>query len=339
MIKPGPQNSITDIEGIKVGNAQDETLKSGVSVLLCEAPMVASVAISGGGPGTRDTELLAPENTVDGVDALVLSGGSAFGLDAASGVQSWLREQGKGFAVGNMKVPIVPQAILFDLINEGDKDWGKFSPYRDLGYQAVENAGSEVKQGSTGAGTGALVAGLKGGLGTASIRLENGITVAALFAVNSLGSPLIGNTHHFHAALFEQNKEFGGSGLPASFPQDASSIKVKFRETATSVSNTTIGIVATDAKLTKAQAKRLAISAHDGIARAIYPAHTPMDGDLVFAVASGHSQIIPSNSDWLDLSAHAANVTARAIANGVYHAEPSANDIFPVYKDFFRDKL
>ncbi len=265
MIKPGPKNSITDIKGLKVGNSQDSKLKSGVTVLLCDEPMTASVAVHGGGPGTRDTELLSPENTVEAIDALVLSGGSAFGLDAASGVQAYLREKGRGFAVGPVHVPIVPQAILFDLINGGDKDWGKYSPYRELGYEAAQNASSEFDFGTAGAGTGALVAGLKGGLGTASIKLENGITIAALFAVNALGSPMIGETHHFHAALFEQNNEFGGYGLPSSFPEKPDALKIKFREHATSVSNTTIGIIATDAILTKAQAKRLAIAAHDGI--------------------------------------------------------------------------
>jgi len=311
MMKPGPKNSITDIKGVTVGNAQDEELKSGVTVLLCEEPMIASIAVHGGAPGTRDTEMLSPEYSIETVDALVLSGGSAFGIDSASGVQAKLREMGRGFAVGNVHVPIVPGAILFDLINGGDKDWGKFPPYRDLGWQAAEAADTSFKTGSAGAGTGALVAGLKGGLGTASIKLENGITIAALFAVNALGSPLISDTQHFHAALFEKDNEFGGYGLPEKMPANTDQLNIKFRETASSVSNTTIGIVATDAVLTKAQAKRLAIAAHDGIARAIYPAHTQFDGDLVFSVASGGSGVAPSRNDWTDLGAHAANVTAR----------------------------
>lgn len=339
MIKPGPLNSITDIKGLKVGNAQDDTLKSGVTVLLCDEPMIASVAIHGGGPGTRDTELLSPENTVESIDSLVLSGGSAFGLDAASGVQAYLKEQNRGFQVGNVHVPIVPQAILFDLINGGDKDWGRYAPYRELGYEATLNASTEFEIGSRGAGTGALVAGLKGGLGTASIKLENGITIAALFAVNALGSPLIGDTHHFHAGLFEKNNEFGGHGLPLSMPENPDALNIKFREHASSVSNTTIGMIATDAVLTKAQAKRLAIAAHDGIARALYPAHTPFDGDLVFAIASGSSGLVPEKNDWSDMSAHAANVTARAIARGVYSASADQNDLFPTYQDFFQDKL
>ena len=335
MTKPGPKNSITDIKGLKVGNTQDETLKSGVTVLLCDEPMVASVAVHGGGPGTRDTELLSPENTVEGVDALVLSGGSAFGLDAASGVQAWLSEEDRGFVVGPVRVPIVPQAILFDLINGGNKDWGQFPPYRELGFEAAKNASSDFKIGSEGAGAGALVAGLKGGLGTASIKLENGITIAALFAVNALGSPLIGDTHHFHAALYEKDSEFGGYGLPSPTPQNPDGLNIKFREQASSVSNTTIGIIATDAILTKPQAKRLAIAAHDGLARALYPAHTPMDGDLIFSVASGRSGVTPEGADWIDLSAHVANVTARAIARGIYCTTTSKNDLFPAYSEKF----
>jgi len=334
-MKPGLTNSITDIEGLRVGNAHDKILKSGVTVLLCDRPCVASVAVHGGGPGTRDTELLSPENSVETVDGLVLSGGSAFGLDAASGVQAWMRENDRGFPVGAVRVPIVPGAIIFDLINGGNKDWGRFPPYRDLGYEAAGNASDSFEIGSAGAGTGALVAELKGGLGTASVKLASGITIGALFAVNALGSPLIGKTKHFHAATFEKNGEFGGHGLPSPLPENADTLNIKFREQASSVSNTTIGIIATDAILTKAEAKRLAVAAHDGIARAIYPAHTPFDGDLVFSIASGGSGIKPLKNDWSDMSAYVANVTSRAIARGVYEARKRENDLFPVYQEVF----
>ncbi|MEM7067467.1 MAG: P1 family peptidase [Pseudomonadota bacterium] len=334
-MKPGPQNSITDIDGLLVGNATDQKLKSGTTVLLCEDAMTASVAVHGGGPGTRDTELLSPENTVAGVDALVLSGGSAFGLDAASGVQAWLRENNRGFSVGPVNVPIVPGAILFDLINGGDKDWGRFPPYRDLGYQAASNAKKAFDTGSVGAGTGALVASLKGGLGTASIILDNGIKVAALFSVNALGSPLIANTGNFQAATHECGNEFGGKGYPSPIPGHADALNIKFRQSVQPNTNTTIGIVATDAKLSKAEAKRLAIAAHDGIARAIWPAHTPMDGDLIFSVATGRSEIKPDTSGWLDLSAHAISVSARAVARGVFDASPQENDMFPSYSEKF----
>lgn len=334
-MKPGPRNSITDISGLTVGNAHDENLKSGVTALICDQAYTASVAVHGGGPGTRDTELLSPENTVPGVDALVLSGGSAFGLDAPAGVQAWLRENNRGFAVGPARVPIVPGAILFDLINGGDKDWGKFPPYRDLGFQAATSASEDFEIGTTGAGCGALVAGLKGGLGTASLKLEIGITVAALFAVNALGNPLIGSSAHFHAAHFEKAEEFGGLGLPAGRAEDLDALEIKFRANAAPGANTTIGIIATDADLTKSEAKRLAVAAHDGIARAIWPAHTPMDGDLVFTIATGKSGKKPDHAASIDLSAHAASVSARAIARAIYEASPAPRDIFPVYKEKF----
>ncbi len=335
-MKPGTKNLITDVSGLTVGNTHDETLKSGATVILCEKPMVASVAVHGGAPGSRELSLLEPENSIEGVDALVLSGGSSFGLDTACGVQAWLREKGRGFKVGTVNVPIVPGAILFDLINGGNKDWGKFPPYRDFGWDCAEQASSDFEIGSVGAGAGASTAGLKGGLGSASIKLDNGITIGALFAVNALGSPTIGDTRHFQSAIFEQNAEFGGYGLPSFVPENAEQIKFKFRDVENSLSNTTIGVVATDAVLTKAQAKRLAIAAHDGIARAIWPAHTPMDGDLVFAISSNSSGIVPTGNDWLELGGHAASVTSRAISRGVYSATPQKNDIFPVYSEKFR---
>ncbi|MEM7289224.1 MAG: P1 family peptidase [Pseudomonadota bacterium] len=334
-MKAGPHNSITDISGLAVGNAQDETLKSGVTVLRCEAAFKASVAIHGGGPGTRDTELLRPENTVEGVDAIVLSGGSAFGLDAASGVQAWMRENDRGFAVGPVRVPIVPTAILFDLINGGQKDWGRYPPYRDLGFEAANSACVDFSTGSVGAGTGALVANLKGGLGTASSVSENGLTCGALFAVNAVGNPTIGSSRHFHAAIFEKQSEFGGHGLPAEPIKDADQLQLKFRTQSEPGTNTTIGIVATDADLSKSQLRRLAIAAHDGIARAIWPAHTPMDGDLVFAVSTGCSEVPTSDSAFMDLCALGASTAARAISRGVYDATQAEKDLFPVYKEKF----
>lgn len=245
--------------------------------------------VLGGAPGTRETDLLAPHNTVQAVDAIVLSGGSAFGLDAASGVQAALREMGRGFAVGPHRVPIVPAAILFDLANGGDKDWGRYAPYRDLGYQAARAVSADFGTGSTGAGTGALTATFKGGLGSASTVLSNGITVGALVAVNAIGSATVGDTRHFWAAPFEMDDEFGGLGQPTPWPQDAAAPRFKFRERQASATNTTIAVIATDALLTKAEAKRLAIAAHDGFSRALWPSHTPLDGDLVFALSTGTS--------------------------------------------------
>ncbi|YBV97677.1 P1 family peptidase [Phyllobacteriaceae bacterium JZ32] len=330
-MKHGLRNLLTDVDGLRVGNAGDDRIKSGVTVILCDEPAIAAVQVLGGAPGTRETDLLEPHNTVETVNALVLSGGSAFGLDAASGVQAALRERGIGFEVGGYRVPVVPAAILFDLKNGGDKDWGRYPPYRELGYEAAQNATRDFAIGTAGAGTGALVSGLKGGLGSASTVLENGITISALAAVNAIGSVTLGRSRHFWAAPFEIGAEFGGLGLPHPLPADAAKVALKFRD-ATSLANTTIAVIATDAVLTKAQAKRLATSAHDGFARAIWPAHTPLDGDLVFALATGTSGTAPRGDDFIDLCAAAASTMARAIARGVHAAEPAENDRFPVWK-------
>ena len=329
----GPRNLITDVAGLKVGHADDATVKSGVTAILCEEPAVASVQVLGGAPGTRETDLLDPHNTVDRVDAFVLSGGSAFGLDAASGVQAVLLEAGRGYPAGPYRVPIVPAAILFDLANGGDKEWGRYPPYRELGYAALNAATRNFPIGSHGAGTGATTADLKGGLGSASTVLrDHDITVGALAAVNSLGTTTITNTRHFWAAPFERDNEFGGLGLPHPMPANAGAPKVKFREMMKGA-NTTIAVIATDAVLDKAGAKRLAIAAHDGFSRAIWPSHTPFDGDLVFALATGTSGIKPDPHRFLDLCASAAATMARAIARGVYEATPAEGDLFPAWGD------
>ena len=335
MPQPGPTNSILDIAGLSVGNAHDTRLKSGTTVVIPDRPAVAGVHVMGGAPGTRDTDLLAPEQTVEHVDALVLSGGSAFGLDAASGVQAYLREIGRGFAVGTALVPIVPAAILFDLLNGGDKAWGLHSPYRDLGYAtACAATRAPFALGTIGAGYGATTATLKGGLGSASIRLDNGATVAALVAVNAVGSATLGETAHFWAAPFEIDAEFGGLGWPSPLPADITIPRLKgvLRTTTAALGgNTTIAIIATDAILTKPQAKRLAIMAHDGMARAIYPAHTPMDGDLIFALATG---LIPLDGlpEFAALGIAAGNVLSRSIARGVHAATASPDDMLPTWR-------
>jgi L-aminopeptidase/D-esterase-like protein len=329
--RAGPRNLITDVAGLKVGNADDARLKSGVTAVLCDEPAVGGVQILGGAPGTRETDLLEAHNSVQAINAVVLSGGSAFGLDAASGVQAALREQGVGFEVRGARVPIVPAAILFDLTNGGDKEWGRHSPYRELGHAAALAASAEFKIGSTGAGTGALTAGLKGGLGSASTILPNGITVGALAAVNATGSTTVGDTAHFWAAPWEVGVEFGGLGLPARLPDDAQDIRLKFRDDARAGENTTIAVIATDAVLSKADAKRLAIAAHDGFARAIWPAHTPVDGDLVFALATGVSGVKLGIDAAIDLYAAAGATMARAIARAVYSATAQDADIFPVW--------
>lgn len=330
---PGPKNLITDVGGLRVGNAEDARLKSGVTVVLPDQPAVAAVQVLGGAPGTRETDALEPHNTLHEFHGLVLSGGSAFGLDAASGVQAALREKGIGFRVGGALVPVVPAAILFDLINGGDKDWGRYPPYRELGYEAVANAGPDFRIGTAGAGTGALTAGLKGGLGSASTRLPNGVTVGALAAVNPVGSVTVGRTPHFWAAPFEIGDEFGGLGLPSRLPADATDLRWKFEEGPLPGRATTITIVATDAKLSKAAAKRLAVSAHDGFARAIWPTHTPADGDLVFAVATGASGVELGIEDAAALYAAAGATMARAIARGVFAATPAEGDLYPTWAE------
>jgi D-aminopeptidase len=261
--------------------------------------------------------LLDPAQTVQGIDAIALSGGSAFGLDAASGVQAWLAEQGRGFRVRDARVPIVPAAILFDLLNGGDKSWGRYPPYRELGYAAASNASTEhAALGNVGAGLGATTVNVKGGLGTASDITAEGHTVSALAVVNAAGSATIGDGPWFWAAPFEQNGEFGGRGMPAPMPPDALVPRLK----GDARQNTTLVVVATDAVLNKAQAKRLAVMAQTGLARALYPVHTPLDGDVVFAAATGKKPLDDPMRGLAQLGAIAGNVVARAVARGVYES-------------------
>ncbi|GKY88215.1 P1 family peptidase [Sinisalibacter aestuarii] len=323
-MRPGKRNLITDVAGLRVGNAADARVKTGATVLLGEVPFVAAVHVMGGAPGTRETDLLAPDKTVQEVDALVLSGGSAFGLDAASGVVDALRAQGRGFDVGGQKVPIVPGAIVFDLINGGDKDWAD-NPYKRLGREALADAGEVFALGTAGAGTGATTADLKGGLGSASLVLENGVTVGALVVVNAVGSAT-GPEGQFWASPWEFGGEFGGRGPVTGFDPGAAPVTKLTPRGAT-----TIAIVATDAALTQAQATRMAVAAHDGMARAIHPSHTPHDGDLVFAAATGARALSDPVADPMLLGHAAATCLARAIARGVYAATPAVNDPFPTW--------
>ena len=311
------KNLITDIHGIAVGNATDLKLGSGVTAIVFDKPAIASGTALGGAPGSRELALLDPANTVETVDAFVLSGGSAYGLDAAGGVQAGLREDGRGLAVGGFHVPIVPQAILMDLTNGADKDWPQHSPYRDLGYEAYRNASaSELQLGTKGAGTGATTVNLKGGLGSASARTESGFQLAALVAVNAMGSVTIGQGPHFWSAPFEEQDEFDGRGWPPAFQREDLALRMKGGPTTA----TTIGIIVTDATLTKARAHRLSIAAHDGFARAIYPAHLPFDGDTVFSAATCEKAVA---DDWAfaELCVLATTTMARAIARGVYEAD------------------
>lgn len=315
-------NAITDVPGLKVGNVQDATLCSGVTVLVSDRPMITAVDIRGGATGTRETEVIGLTSTVDETHALVLAGGSAFGLAAACGVQAWLAERGIGFAVGSARIPIVPAAILFDLHNGGNKNWAARPPYEAMGRAACDAASKTVGVGSFGAGFGATTATLRGGLGTASTLLPGGIIVGALVAVNPLGSVTIGTSEHFWAAPFEKNGEFGGRGLPHPWPAEALDIHLKASAALVGVpQNTTIAIVATNAKLTKREAHRLAVMAQTGLARAIYPVHTPLDGDLVFAASTGELDVSLKPGELATLGAHGANTLARAVARGVYEAD------------------
>jgi len=313
------RNLLTDISGVSVGHAHDAAIASGVTAILFDPPAVASIDVRGGGPGTREDALLKPESTVEAIDGIALSGGSAFGLDAAGGVQAWLAEQGRGLRVREAIIPIVPGAICFDLLNGGNKAWGRFPPYRDLGYAAACAASGDFALGSVGAGLGATTANFKGGLGSASAQTEGGITVGALAVVNAVGSVTVGDGPWFWAAPFETANEFGGRGLPPAFTQDMLSARLKGGPAVASSENTTLVVVVTDATLTKAQAKRLAMIAQTGMARAIYPVHAPTDGDVVFAAATGKKPVDPLFG-LTELGMVAANTVARAIARGVHNA-------------------
>ena len=323
---PGPRDAITDINGLVVGQAQDAGLRSGVTVLTAAVPFKASVDVRGGAPGTRETELLAPDKLVGAVDALVLSGGSAFGLDAASGVVDGLRAAGRGFEAGGHRVPIVPAAILFDLGNGGDKGWAT-NPYAALGRAALDAAGTRVDEGSFGAGFGATTADLRGGMGTASLRLESGHTVGALVAVNAVGSACVGGGPRFWAAPWEIGAEFGGLG-PSMPPAELPPTKL-----ARPGESTTIAVVATDAALDKAGCYRIAVAAQDGLARALVPAHTPLDGDLVFGAATGARPLADPVGDALWIGHAAAVCLSRAIARAVYHAAPGGSQ--PSWRERF----
>lgn len=314
-MRPGALNLITDVAGLRVGNASDSLLKSGVTVLTADQPFACGVHVMGGAPGTRETDLLAPDKLVQAVDAIVLSGGSAFGLGAAEGVMAGLRAAGRGFAVGDARVPIVPAAILFDLLNGGDKGWDD-SPYPTLGRQALAAAAQQFAIGSEGAGTGAMTASWKGGLGSASAVLDDGTTVGALVAVNALGS-VTTQSGQFWAAPWELGDEFGGLGLTGPYAPEAEPAPEKRQREAT-----TIAIVATDAALEKPALTRMATAAHDGLARSIVPSHTPFDGDLVFAASTGAR----ATADPFRLGHAAACVLARAVARAVYHATPQPDD-------------
>ena len=328
-------NLLTDVAGLRVGHADDAAIASGVTAVVFDRPAVAAMDVRGGGPGTREGALLDLANTVERIDAIALAGGSAFGLEAGGGVQAWLAGQGRGFEVRGALVPIVPGAICFDLLNGGNKKWGRFAPYRELGFAAAAAASTDFALGSVGAGCGANTANLKGGLGSASAKTDDGVTVAALAVVNAVGTVTIGDGPWFWAAPFEIDGEYGGRGGPASFTPDMLKMRIKGGPDSTAVENTTLAVVVTNAILTKPQARRLAMIAQTGFARAIYPVHAPMDGDVVFAAATGERPVGPLVG-LTELGMIAANVVSRAIARGVYAATalpfPGA---LPAWRDRF----
>ncbi len=326
------RNLLTDIPGIRVGHADDTRLASGVTAIVFDEPFVVAVDVRGGGPGTRETDPLDPARTVERIDAITLSGGSALGLDAAGGVQAWLRGIGRGYAVGTARVPLVPGAILFDLLNGGDKEWGRYPPYRELGFTAAERAGTDFALGSVGAGLGATTVNFKGGIGSASAAIERGFTVAALAAVNAAGSVVVDDGPWFWAAPYERDGEFGGHGFPSVVTERALLPRTKGAPR----QNTTLVVVATDAALSKGQAKHLAVMAQDGLARAIHPVHTPLDGDTVFAAATGQRPLANPPFDLMEIGSAAAQVVARAIARGVFEAKTLGfAGAVPGYRDGF----
>jgi len=336
MIKTGEKNLITDVPGIKVGNADDVNLRSGVTVIKPDDPAVASVDVRGGGPGSRETEALNSDCLVDVVHAVVLSGGSAFGLDAAGGVMSYLAKQKIGFKLENAIIPIVPSAILFDLLNGGDKNWGDFSPYASLGQKAAACCDTSFKLGNTGAGMGAVAGGIKGGLGSASFVYgdgDNEITVGAIAAVNSMGSVTMPQSPVMWAAPFEQSQELGGQPSPGA----NADYNLDYTFELPVGKNTTLVTLATDAVLTKPQARRVAIMAQDGLARAIRPIHSPFDGDSVFVISTGKQKLSDPAAGLAKLGMLAADCVARAIARGVYEAESFAG--FESYRSLFGNQL
>ncbi|KUO10781.1 P1 family peptidase [Streptomyces sp. DSM 15324] len=336
-------DALTDVAGVRVGHATrvgDGWLTGTTVVLAPEGGAVAAVDVRGGGPGTKETDALDPRNVVQRVDAIVLTGGSAYGLDAASGVMAWLEERGRGVPVGadpGQVVPVVPAACVFDLGRGGDF---RARPDAELGRTAVEAAaasapGAPVPEGCVGAGTGAAVGAMKGGVGSASVVLGSGITVAALVVANAVGSVTDPGTGVLYGELFQGRVEY----------PEARVHEVARRRLAESAArnappplNTTLAVVATDAELTKAQAQKLAGTAHDGIARAVRPVHLLHDGDTVFTLATGGRPLSPAHPLALnDILAAGAEVVTRAIVRAVRAAESveGAGGAWPSYRELY----
>ncbi|MBO6687255.1 MAG: P1 family peptidase [Henriciella sp.] len=325
MSQPGRNNLITDIAGLQVGNAHDEAALTGCTVIHCNTPCVAAVAVAGGGPGTRETDLLAPDKLVEAVNAIVLSGGSAYGLAAADGVAAMLGARGEGFAMvdrpGVPKTPIVPAAILYDLANGGDKSWQDAPPYQALGRTALGAASQMFSLGRAGAGYGARAGQHRGGLGSASIKTDDGIQVGAITAVNSFGSVYMPGTDAFWAWPFEVDEEFGGVRPPSVYSADAEDWGAA-KQNPQARENTTIACIATDVALTPGQAQRVAQMALSGFSRAIRPVFAPFDGDVVFVLSTAQKELpAPEPLTLTRIGELAASALARAIARGVHEAQ------------------
>jgi L-aminopeptidase/D-esterase-like protein len=322
---PGARNLITDVPGLLVGQAEDVAGISGTTVVLAAEPAVAAVDVRGGAPGTRETELLAADALVDRIDAIVLSGGSAFGLDAAGGVMERLAAAGRGFRIGStmrspaIRIPIVPAAILFDLSFPGRQIWTGAPPYRELGRRAVAAVGREFALGNAGAGLGARSGSLKGGIGSASLVLGDGTAVGAIVAVNSWGSAVRPDCGRLWAAGLALSGEIGPQPPEPDTPLDPQDFSLC--GAAVPGANTTIAVVATDAALDKPGCRRLAVMAQDGLARAIRPIHTPFDGDSVFALSTGAGKPVDPYA-LLQLGNAAADCLARAVLRALTAAEP-----------------
>ncbi len=333
MLRPGPLNLITDVAGVAVGHAADSRAVTGVTTLRFDGAWSAGVDVRGGGPGLRETEALAPENLVGRAHAIVLAGGSVFGLAAADGVAAALSARGVGIQLrrGAPAIPIVPAAVLHDLGNGGDKAWGLAPPYRDLGIASLGAAAADFPLGSVGAGTGAMAGLIKGGIGSVSLDLGEGLIVGALVAVNSVGSVIMPDGRSYWAWPFELDGEFGSPGPPQASMDLSDPVpeESRLRELGRlqAGANTTLGVVACSAALSTVECKRVAIMAQDGIARAVRPAHTPFDGDTLFAVASGRGAVgggEPRAAQLARVGSAAADCIARAVARAAYHAKLGA---------------
>lgn len=325
MATAGVENHIVDVPGLQVGHAHDPIVNTGTSVILMDVPATAAVAVAGGGPGTRETDLLSAGMLVNNVDAVVLSGGSAYGLAAADGVAAILGAQGRGFAMtklpGIPKTPIVPAAILYDLANGGDKAWADTPPYQALGKEALNNAGRKTDLGRLGAGYGARAGQARGGIGSASILTKEGFSVGALAAVNCFGSVYMPGSEAFWAWPYEIAGEFGGQRPETDYDADAEDWGDAKINPALG-QNTTIACIATDIALSPSDAQRVADMALAGFARAIRPVFTPFDGDTVFVVSTAQKPLpAPEALSLARLGELAASTLARAIARGVFEAK------------------